>query len=87
MIILLPCKTEQQIDATGLDPFRVQIKVMEHNVSGTPVLVGFGRSPQFLASRGRIYKLVEVTPAQFRESLPVHEDQCDVSMWGEACGA
>lgn len=81
MIQLFPCKTEAAVDVSGLDPIRIQGKIMEHNIEGRPVLVGFGAAPKYLSSRGTVYRLVPVTPLEFRQSLPAQEDQASIDMW------
>ena len=65
-------KTE---DLTGMDWVRLQGRICEINAARKPVLIGFGQEPVFFARRGEFFRLVKVTPGEFRKALPTNEDR------------
>jgi len=83
MIKLMPCATTAQ-DVSDLDPLRVEGRVMQHNIDGSPVIIGFGREPKYLASACQFYKLVPVSPKSFKDALPAHVDKAMIDLWAES---
>ena len=80
MIHLMPCETKTE-DVTGVDWVRIVGKVADHNAAGRLVIVGFGAEPKFVGRKGEFYKLVKVSPAEFRMSLPKHEEAATMALW------
>lgn len=80
MITVLPCKTGEQIEMTGIADFQVMGKVFEMSTSGTPVIVGFGASPEFLVCKTTIYKLVPTTGKAFKSAIPAGDDRHE-TLW------